>query len=113
MYTRSYGGERSALPENYDGTAFTRPEPEEYTECREARTVQTSGGACSVSHRGGTSGLSRIPIIGDLLGGGAGGLLSSIGTEELLIIGIALFLLLSGDGDTECALMLIFLLFIR
>ena len=35
------------------------------------------------------------------------------GTEELLIIGIALFLLFSKNGDKECSLILLFLLFIK
>ena len=112
MYTRSYG-ERASLPENYDGTAFSQPEPAEY-ERNEAHAIPASCGECNVGHgRGGSSGLSRLPFFGDLFGGGIGGLFSSIGTEELLIIGIALFLIFSGDGDTECALMLLLLLFIR
>ena len=36
-----------------------------------------------------------------------------IGTEEILIIGLAIFLFLSRDGDKECAVLLLLLLFIR
>ena len=113
MYTRSYGGERSAIPENYDGIAFGAPEPAEHPECREETLTSCSTADCSVGRcQKSTQGI-RLPFFGDLFGGGIGGIFSSIGTEELLIIGIALFLIFSGDGDTECALMLLFLLFIR
>ena len=42
--------------------------------------------------------------------GGVGSFLDGIGTEEILIIAIALFLLFSKEGDRECAVMLLFLL---
>lgn len=35
-----------------------------------------------------------------------------IGTEELLILALAAFLFFSRDGDRECALMLLALLFV-
>ena len=37
----------------------------------------------------------------------------SLGTEEILIIGIALLLLFNKSGDKECAIMLLLLLFIK
>ena len=39
--------------------------------------------------------------------------LQKIGTEELLIIATAAFLLFSKEGDKECAIMLILLLFLK
>ncbi len=61
--------------------------------------------------------LGKIPTVGRLFSGGSlfgtqGIKLPRIGTEELLIIGIALFLLFNKDGDKECAIMLLLLIFI-
>ena len=39
--------------------------------------------------------------------------LPKLGTEEILIIGLALFLFLSRDGDKECAILLALLLLIH
>ena len=111
IYTRSYGiGEESLRlpPENYDGTAFSDRERRE--ECS-APEAEPASAPCH-GHTGHGGSPFRIPLLGNLFGGGDG-FLSSISTEELLIIGLALFLLLSKDGDMECALMLLLLLFIR
>ena len=127
MYTRSYGqsGEQKlpTPPENYDGTAFILPESTGNHDTGEpfSQTEETESVPASVSKAprrkdqdGPFSFLRGIPFIGGLFSGeGGGGFLSGIGAEELLIIGIALFLILSKDGDTECALMLLLLLFIR
>ncbi len=61
--------------------------------------------------------LGKIPTIGRLFSGGnllgsTGIKMPKIGTEELLIIGIALFLLFNKDGDKECAIMLLLLIFV-
>ena len=39
-------------------------------------------------------------------------IIKSIGTEEILIVATAVFLLFSKDGDKECAIMLLLLLFL-
>ncbi len=62
--------------------------------------------------------LGRMPSFGKLFSGD--GLLFGtqhiklprIGYEEILLIGIALFLLFNKDGDRECAVMLLLLIFI-
>ncbi len=66
--------------------------------------------------------LGKIPTFGNLLN--AGKIFSGkgnykdiikmpkIGKEELLLIGIALFLFFSKDGDKECAIMLALLIFV-
>ena len=113
IYTRSYGiGEESLRlpPENYDGTAFSDRERRE--DCPSAEAEPASAPCHGHTGHGGCQSPFRIPLLGNLFGGGDG-FLSSISTEELLIIGLALFLLLSKDGDMECALMLLLLLFIR
>ena len=112
-YTRSYGiGEEGVRlpPENYDGTAFADTERREERPLPETEATSARCHGCQDKGCGHSS--FRIPFLGNLLGGG-GGILSGISTEELLIIGLALFLLLSKDGDTECALMLLLLLFVR
>lgn len=112
MYSRSFyppEGSVTALPESYDGTRFSENhEPEApivtIEEAAEVSAVPTAGEAKQAS--------SLFP---NLFGGGifgAGGFLSDIGIEEILIIAVAAFLFLSNDGDIECAIMLILLLFI-
>ena len=100
MYTRSFYPDEPmspVLPENYDGTAFTDSEPIPQQEPKE-EPAQTA---------------SAIPLLGGLNLPFLEGLkMPKIGTEELLIIAVAGFLLFSKNGDKECALILLFLLFV-
>ena len=123
MYSRSYYPEstdRPTPPENYDGTAFMeRNEGEMLIE----KTAEASVGESkdipvqkSISSGGLFS--DGIPLLSGLFdkGGLLGGLglkMPSIGTEEILIIATAAFLLFSKNGDRECALILLLLLFIN
>ncbi len=112
-YTRSYGiGEEGVRlpPENYDGTAFA--DAERRDECLQPEAEAASAHCHGCQGKDCGQSLFRIPFLGNLFGN-SGGILSGISTEELLIIGLALFLLLSKDGDTECALMLLLLLLVR
>ncbi len=140
MYTRSYAPDESApikVPENYDGNAFTEPpepvriQPNEPNPAADA--VHTSSTAYETgipkdipeesvpaSGSGGIlDGILGSPILkrfipSGLFGGrGLRSLPDRIGTEEILIIGVALFLIFSRGGDTECAIMLLLLLFIN
>lgn len=115
MYARSYyeseGG--VSLPENYVGTAFSdtaepkTPPSEEAPECERcsAECTETS----SVGNGGVLAGLFsgiRLPfrgVLGDI----------KLGSEEILIIATAAFLLFSKNGDAECAIMLLLLLLIN
>lgn len=132
MYTRPYD-ERSGIviPESYGGTALFDKEPPSASS--ENDTVAASGAAQEgqrnpwESERVHTekgeereksepvgSFLSKLPfgnLFGGILGNGRFGL-QKIGTEEILIIATAAFLLFSKDGDKECAIMLILLLFL-
>lgn len=112
MYSRSFyppEGALTALPESYDGTRFSEnQEPEApkaaAEEAAEVSAIPTSGEAKQASS-----------LFSNLFGGGIfgeGGFLSDIGLEEILIIAVAAFLFLSNDGDIECAIMLVLLLFI-
>ena len=129
MYSRSfYPSEqrRPAFPENYDGTAFSEPpslsnEPPQETinfipepEAEPAASESVFTKPCVSSATAGV----KIPLLSDIFGGSGGifssgeNFLSKIGVEEILIIAVAAFLLFSKDGDIECALMLLLLLFI-
>lgn len=134
--------EKINLPDSYDGVAFgdfgdTREKdgeassPEQHTHEEnsiEAGSFNLRGaehhkdtGSCDKPERrdgGFLSGFSLSPWLKKLFGRdsflGLDGIgLSKIGTEELLIIATALFLLFSKDGDKECALILLFLLFVN
>ena len=106
MYTRNYfeGGE-VGMPRGYDGIALRGDEP---TEIEEAAPVVAMQGSAQADAKGGG-------ILSGLLGNLHLGIpsLDKIGYEEILIIGIAVFLFFSADGDRECALILLALLLIN
>ena len=141
MYSRNYqAGEIPSLPESYSGVAFREPEPipddapksvprsadvkfttspappdpnlstsVESVPKSEPETVETGGILSGI--------MDALPLKG-LFSGLSGfnlGKLSptKIGTEEILLIGLALFLFFSKEGDKECSLLLILLLFIH
>ena len=109
MYSRSYSdGQSLSLPDSYVGTAFDRQEPAKEEPIHNEQVEQVSAKPREPAEPAGLFGgiLDKIPFLG--------GKLSSlhIGTEELLIAGVALFLLFSKGGDRECALILLALLFI-
>ena len=131
MYTRSYypEEERLTVPENYDGTALrenTRREQNSDTErnpneeTRELRAPwdipkEEAVPTLSETKKSIGAGLfDKLPI-GKLLNTKDlfKGSLDKIGTEEILLVGVALFLLFSKNGDKECAIMLLLLLFVN
>ncbi len=105
MYTRSYDEPgKISLPDGYSGTMLEgdpREMPKEAAEERDAVSA-------SASPLGAFSSFLPKGLLG-LFGGGKG---IHIGTEELLILGAAAFLFFAKDGDKECALMLLLLIFI-
>ena len=136
MYTRSYYGEENKItvPENYDGNAFIQeseaedpkiaPMPTHSGETkispREEPTFveEEDSEACAeaVRERGGflSSVFKKLPLQGLFSQGGIfNGQGFKIGGEEILIIALAIFLFFSRDGDRECALILLLLLFIN
>ena len=132
MYTRSYYPEEEKLtvPENYDGTAFREsirceagiPQAddakEEKKELRAPWDIPPPEDSIPTSaekKRSIAAGLFDKFPIGRLLGAKDifGGSLKKIGTEEILLVGVALFLLFSKNGDKECAIMLLLLLFVN
>ena len=135
MYTRAYypEEEKISVPENYDGTALREhsdtaeakaPEREEIplrapwdvpkAEAEEEK--EASEAVMSQPRQEGFLGgiLKKLPI--KSLFGGLDVFSADtfkLGSEEILIIGVALFLLFSKGGDRECAIMLLLLLLIK
>ncbi len=115
MYTGNYYPKEDGmkLPKDYGGSAFGESvsevaEPEQDTDSGKA--VETGGGGLfeSISSR-----LSLEKLVPEGLRSALHLDKFKIGTEELLIIALALFLFLSKDGDKECAIILFLLLFIN
>ena len=111
MYTRSYPERESEIPEGYHGSAVSPHESEpSYIDgtrnpWETEPTVQDE--ATEASKR--TSPISEI--FGGIFQNGRFSL-HSIGFEEILIIAAAAYMLMSRDGDRECGIMLLVLLFI-
>ena len=103
MYTRPYNssGLTIDIPDNYDGSMLgadiTEPVHSD---------VQSTDEMCNTRPALPFSGL-----FGGLFKNGKFSL-QSLEFEDLLIIGIALYMLLSKDGDIECGILLLLLLFI-
>ncbi len=110
MYTRSYPERGTDIPEGYVGSAIS---PEENT-----GGTYIDGGRNPWENDPQDEG---VPVSKNLspLSGLFGGLfqngrfsLQSVGFEEILIIAAAAYMLMSRDGDRECGIMLLVLLFI-
>ena len=100
MYSRSYkDGEISSLPPHYDGVAFGEltPEVKAAEESEAVPTAALDGGI--FSRFLGTDLFARLKM-------------PKIGTEEILLIAAALFLFFSADGDKECAILILILVFL-
>ena len=138
MYSRSYfqGEADISVPDNYDGTAFLgegaqaeakapRIEPlkiEKKFSPKDEERISECGAyperdECHYDESGKEScrGFDARGIFSSLFPGAK---LSSFipkgfGVEDVLLIGIALFLLFSPERDIECALLLLALVFIR
>ena len=132
MYSRSYSEDKATIlvPESYGGTALyedvhtsvendTETDQIEYTETGSIgidTAAKDNLDAPKATEAGLFSGfMSKLPfgnIFGNFFGNGKFGL-QKIGTEEILIIATAAFLFFSSDGDRECAILLLLLLFIN
>lgn len=101
MYTRSYGDNPALTPpEGYSGTML---DTEQINEREDEAAAETSAPVSNIfSGLGGLGSLLHTRRLGDF----------KIGTEELLIAAVALFLLFSKNGDKECAIMLLLTLFV-
>lgn len=135
-------GERVKIPEKYDGTSLLESVKDDIqsavppydmpprvaeglsqkrdvkisptTEAAEDNETVCEASAAPVGDGGILSSLfGKNPFGGIKSLFGGGDFLSSFGTEELIIVGIILFLLFSKGADKECALILGVLLFIK
>ena len=116
LYSRSFypvAEEKAVIPNNYDGTAFSEVSaqptqthdsfPDDPSEsCEKSRAPQPKEDSV-LSFLG-------LPKISSLFGGSIK--MPRLGGEEILIIATAAFLFFSKEGDKECALLLLALLFI-
>ena len=102
MYARSYNdGEATQVPAHYDGVAFSDSAQYEISEGSEKtpESVSTSAAPSLISRFIGGDILSKIKI-------------PSLQTEELLLIAAAAFLFFSKDGDKECAILILLIIFL-
>jgi hypothetical protein len=133
MYSRSYSSDDTALriPEGYDGTALMQKNTQEAYdtkksdhECHEPNDPppdhseptfsKCDGCCCDNDCTSEKKGFFERMLSGVMPKSfSIKGFFNKIGLEELLIIGVALFLFFSHDSDKECALMLLVLLFIN
>ena len=108
MYTRNYYDNEANMPNGYDGVAI-RIDERESSRNEEAADVFNERKV--TTEKSGTIDGILSGLFGKLHLGLPS--LEKIGYEEILIIGVAIFLLFSADGDKECALLLILLLLIN
>ena len=126
MYTRSYFTEdkKIEIPEKYDGNAFREDSthPKDNSTSEAISNEETDEESIETSARSGVSSIFGSLPLSRLFSGLQGsffkdnnlfGACKTIGTEEILIGAVALYLFFSKDGDRECAIMLLILLFIH
>ena len=110
MYTRSFYKEDGGilLPENYDGVALR----EESENLQNEQVEKSENAAEQRSESESVFNLFKGNFPKNIFSGN--GLFKSfrLGLEEILILGVAAFLFFTKEGDKECAIMLLALLFI-
>jgi len=112
MYSRAYPEKVSgAVPEGYGGSAISEDNspPESRYIAEESKNPWEREGEPESIPTG--AGLGGLGIFSELFRGGRLNL-KAIGFEEILIIAAAAYMLMSRDGDRECGIMLLILLFI-
>ena len=117
MYTRSFYGEDSTqinIPDNYNGTALREGNDNEFTQGEQFQPEEKNEPTMSEAKRDdGFLGIFKNLPFGRLFeGNGIFRKNMKIGTEELILIGVAALLFFGKNGDKDCALWLFLLLFI-
>ena len=128
MYTRAYGEDvgEIIIPEKYGGTSFGANAADnnikatsEQIDTRSKNpwenedTIHTSNEPESEKEIPTSAAVGKSPFpsfLSNIFKNKNFGL-QKIGTEEILIVATAIFLLFSKEGDRECAIMLLLLLF--
>ncbi len=124
MYTRTYNDEKSniIIPESYGGTALYESAEDKFDNVSdppknpwESDAAAAASAPVNEGKSEPTSFLSKIKIpafLSNIFNSDNFGL-QKIGTEEILLIAVAAFLFFSKDGDKECSLLLLALLFLK
>jgi hypothetical protein len=127
MYTRTYFSEEAVRPpENYDGIAFKDSKSEECEAAAESCEAPPKENEpiqeCAAGEKSGIlrTILDKLPFSNLFSGSPHGAAIfekskkaaERFGTEEMLLIALALYLFFSKSGDKECAIMLVLLIFI-
>ena len=123
MYTRTYNDDARGIiiPESYGGTALSDNKgieseggDKQKSNPWEEETKEASSEPIEEKSEAAFSPLSklRIPAFISEIFKNSNLSLQKIGTEEILLIGVAAFLFFSKDGDKELAIMLLILLFL-
>ena len=125
MYTRTYNDDigEIIIPERYGGTSFGHTEEKKEDGMRqesngknpwENNDIHTPSAQNNEEAEEASATPISQPLTAIFSGLFKGDFLSlkKIGKEELIIIATATFLLFSKEGDKECAIMLILLLFL-
>lgn len=118
MYTGNYypTDKEIRVPLDYSGSTF---EDERVSDERQSSEHHSDATETSAAPKGAGifESLASIFPLGRMMPEGVRNALHlenfKIGTEELLIIALAVFLFLSKEGDKECAIILFLLLFIN
>ena len=123
MYTRTYSDDRHSIliPESYGGTALKESAPKESKETEDRgknpweeteRTVAEEEKNEKSEEAFSPISKPQSPSFFSNIFANSNFDLQNIGKEELLLIAAAAFLFFSKDGDKECAIMLLLLLFL-
>ncbi|MBR5449212.1 MAG: hypothetical protein IKV43_04400 [Clostridia bacterium] len=112
MYTRAYPDRTSEIPDGYNGTAMSDSERVDtgYIPTGANPWEGRVGGDNDTDGAVETGGVASS-IFGGLFQNGRFSL-QSIGFEEILILAVAAYMLMSQEGDRMCGIMLLVLLFI-
>ena len=121
MYTRSYDEQRGILiPDSYGGTALSSPLSTDSTHNEDkTEASDPTASTASTEPKGDEKSEKTFSVFGfhlpnfisnSLKNTNLG--LQKIGTEEILLIATAAFLFFSKEGDKECAVILLLLLFL-
>ena len=119
MYTGNYYPKEEGMrvPLDYSGSTFGDDESRKINERSGSRDEGITETMAEMRGDGILGSLASLFPIGRILPDGMRNAFHlenfKIGTEELLIIALAMFLFLSKDGDKECAIILFLLLFIN
>jgi hypothetical protein len=117
MYSRSYTDGEIIIPEKYSGTALEEIEKDKESDTKksECEDMHMNNAPCGEIKKDKINLSGMTDIVKCIFGNhdDKENFLSGIGFEEILILGMAIYLFFSKRSDKECALILLALLFIK